>query len=71
METSKEQHLPVLQEGAKSLGSDLRPLTSSSRLAATYQATVDFTAGALGKRGYKRVIHFSIMCWLIWLSLKK
>ncbi|XP_033631767.1 mitochondrial ornithine transporter 1-like [Asterias rubens] len=48
METSKEPHLPVLQEGAKSLGSDLRPLTSSSRLAATYQATVDFTAGALG-----------------------
>ncbi len=49
METIKEQHLPVIQEGTRSLSSELRPTTSRSNLAATYQATVDFTAGALGK----------------------
>ncbi|XP_022103061.1 mitochondrial ornithine transporter 1-like isoform X2 [Acanthaster planci] len=48
METSV-QSKQGLQDDLKPMpGCDLRPATSSSNLAASYQAAVDFTAGALG-----------------------
>ncbi|XP_038055414.1 mitochondrial ornithine transporter 1-like [Patiria miniata] len=51
METSMTsvQREQVLQDDLKPVASsDLRPVTSSSNLAASYQAAADFTAGALG-----------------------
>lgn len=46
METSVQREQDDLKPVASS---DLRPVTSGSKLAASYQAAADFTAGALGK----------------------